>query len=228
MLNLAVVFQGKQMLLLHDCLAVSQEVKCHTAHLCTFPSVGTSSKQGLTRIASSTQTHAQCPMHKDLEFGVRTFPMDVSNFINPQLSRQDHLTKPQCRKQLHFLHRAVVHLCAGMKWNRGQVQRQQTQILHNQCIHVDVVQFPDELFHLLHLLLKDKGVHRYIDFRLVQMGKRHQSLDVLHAVACSRTGTMRCGTYINSISTVAYCLDANVCGFCWSEKFDKSHGKVKN
>ena len=197
-------------------------IECQTAELGTLSPVGTTSVAGLGHIALATIAHTKSTMHKHLQRCLRQRLMNFGDFFKRQFACKHHLRKARLREELHLLHRAIVHLRAGMKGNGRQVHASDGHVLHNQRIHTSLVELPYHLLRLSQFLIAQDGVHRHIDAGMKKVGIVGQCPYIIHRVSCRCTGTESGRTNVHRISTVVNSRDAALQILRRSKQFDKT------
>ena len=161
MVDEAKVFERQEMFALHqytffDMVALTlllYEVKLHAAHLGTLATVGTAAKEELTGITAPAEAYTQSAVYETLKLHVGACLMDASYLVDCEFARQHHLPEAHIVELLHVFRSLIVHLGACMERNGGQVERKQTQILHYECIDINVVELANELLHIVQLII---------------------------------------------------------------------------
>ena len=168
------VAQRKQMPVADECVALGiLEGEGQTAELGALPTVGRAPETVLRGVALSAVADAERTMHKDLQRHVGDSGMDVCNLLKTQLAGKHRLPEAQLLQQLHLFRCAVVHLCGGMQGNRGEVHAQQGCVLHDEGIHADAVERPDEPFGFAQFVVVEDGVDGDVDADVERVGIFH-------------------------------------------------------
>ena len=88
-------------------------------------------------------------MHEDLQGRIRTSLMDFADLFQGEFTCQYHLTEARLTEKANLLNGTIVHLRTGMQGDRGEVEHGDAHVLHDERIHPDAIELPDQCFRLL-------------------------------------------------------------------------------
>ena len=153
----------------HLAVGVDQ-VEIQSTELGAATAVGRSAETMLRNIATPAVAHAQCAVHKALD-GNGHGGGDGAQLAQGEFARNDDLRIAGSLQELGFFGRAGIHLCGGMKRNRGEIHLEQGQILCDKGIDTGFVELTDHLFGFVQFIVIENGVERDVDAGAIQMGK---------------------------------------------------------
>ena len=134
------------------------------ARLRAQPAVAASTSEHGGEIALSGHAHAQCPVHKGLEFHVR-MPVDSLHFGECELPRHDSAHKPQLLQFFEAFRGHDRQLGGTVQPNvRNNSPRQSChrQVLDNKGVHARLRRVLHELQQVAGLVVRDQRVERQI------------------------------------------------------------------
>ena len=106
-----------------------------------------------------------------------------ADLFQAQLARQDDPLDAHLFQESHPFWRMVVHLRAGEKRQRRQVQLQQPGVLDDQRVRARLVQFARHVFREGDFFIEEQGVERNVYPRPILMRVVYQRLDIIQAVS---------------------------------------------
>ena len=220
--GLIVVFHRQQVFFKgdHASLIIFQGIRQSTG-LRAIAAVGATPGLGMRDVTLAGISHAQRTVDKELDGGVGGL-VNRSDLLKIQFARQHDLTKSDVGEKFSLFYAADITLRTGVELNGGNIQLQNSHILHDQRINARVIQVGNQLLRRFQLIIMQNGIQRNKNFGAKAMGKRHQFGDILQAIAgvmaCAKTGAAN----INGISAVQNGFAGNCRIACRAKKFKMS------
>ena len=145
---LVVVFHAQYVFVVGDKAAFGiDHLVGQAAGLAALAPIGAAPGVGVADIALAAVGHAQGAVHKEFQRTAAGVDggADGGNLLQRQLAGQHDLREAHVLQKTRLLGGANVGLGAGVQLDGGDVQFQQAHVLHDECIHSCVIQFPGQL-----------------------------------------------------------------------------------
>ena len=145
--------------------------------------------------------------------------MHLCNLLQRELAGKDKALKTHRTQKPCPIGSPYIALGRGKERNgRKILHSRNCHILHNKRICPYAVKPVDKCAHLLQLLLVQDGIDCHINTRIKGVRIAYKLLYLLQGVACGLPCAKRLGCNIYSIGTAAYCRNADISIFGWSQK----------
>ena len=185
------------------------QIKLHSAELCTLAPVGRAVKTELRGIANTRVADAQGAVNEHLQFNIGHGLMDGCNLVKGKLARQNSAFKTEVTQPLHLLGSARVTLCRRMENGcraccaQGcAAHGERCHILNQQSIGARLGQFINQALRTGQFLFVDDGVNGDINFSTVLMGIGRKAADIIDRITGCRPRAHAVGTNIHGVGTV--------------------------
>ena len=164
-----------------------EQVEFVAAYLGTFAAVGAATHRGESRLTVAAVAHAKRPVDKRFKFHFRHLAMNLRHLLKCHLARQYKLREAGIGKEAGFGCIADVGLGACMESDRGQFEAKQCQVLNNECIDADAVEFVNQLTDGVEFRVVDDGVDCHIDAGTEAVGILDNTRNVGNGITRRRT-----------------------------------------
>ena len=162
-------------------------------------------------------------MYKGFQLYFGHSRMYIGYLLHRQLPCQYHSFKAQGSKPTYLFGGSAIALCTGVQRYVGLqlflASLQQSHILNQQSIDLSFFQFANKLQHIVHLVVVDDSIHRYMYLCTKLMGIIAQRCYVFYTIASRLPCAKLSCTDIYGICTVVYCCYSTSQVLGWSQQF---------